>query len=88
MKAMNSHCLKWGPLPLNDGRIAQHVREGEIRKGFNPLISCLHPWRFFCVCTWAVAKQDLTILVMPLALVQVPSHLPRVLRLSANVKRG
>ena len=29
---MTSHCLKWGPLPANDGRITQHVREGEERK--------------------------------------------------------
>ena len=30
---MTSHCHKWGPFPPNEvGRIAQHVRKGEIRK--------------------------------------------------------
>ena len=29
---LTNHCLKWGPLLPNDGRITQHIKERERRK--------------------------------------------------------
>ena len=39
-RLMTSHRIKWGPFPPNEvGRIAQHARKGERRKGEGEVIS-------------------------------------------------